>query len=122
MIDHVKLFVGDYERSLAFYEAALSPISYQVMITRPGQAGLGIDFPHFWIEQTSQPTTAHVAFRVADRATVDAFHAAALAAGASDNGAPGLRPEYHPAYYSAFVLDPDGSNIEAVCHEPADGD
>jgi catechol 2,3-dioxygenase-like lactoylglutathione lyase family enzyme len=122
VIDHVKLFVGDFQRSLAFYEAALAPLSYRVMIKRdPPQAGLGVDFPHFWIEHSTRPTTAHVAFRVGDRATVEAFHAAALAAGATDNGPPGPRPQYHPDYFSAFVLDPDGNNIEAVCHEQAGG-
>jgi catechol 2,3-dioxygenase-like lactoylglutathione lyase family enzyme len=77
---------------------------------------MGTRFPDFWLAQSDAPTSAHVAFRAADRAAVGAFHAAALAAGATDNGAPGLRERYHPGYYGAFVLDPDGNNVEAVHH------
>jgi catechol 2,3-dioxygenase-like lactoylglutathione lyase family enzyme len=121
-LDHVKLFVSDYERSKAFYTAALEPLGYRVMLERPvPEAGFGIDFPHFWIALSDRATAAHVAFRVDDRATVDAFHAAALAAGGRDNGGPGLRPQYHPGYYGAYVLDPDGNNVEAVTHGPGVG-
>ncbi len=119
MIDHVKLHVADFERSRAFYETALAPLGYRVLLTpAPLTAGLGGDFPDFWISQSKHPTVAHVAFRTASRVLVDAFHSAALAAGGVDNGAPGERPHYHPVYYGAFVLDPDGNNVEAVCHEP----
>jgi len=117
MIDHVKLHVGDAARSRAFYEQALAPLGYRiVMEPAPGVVGMGVRFPDFWIAPSDAPTVAHVALRAEDRAAVDAFHAAALAAGGTDNGAPGLRPQYHPGYYGAFVLDPDGNNVEAVHH------
>ena len=88
------------------------------MILEPadGVVGLGARLPDLWIAQSDAPTVAHVALRAEDRAAVDAFHAAAVAAGGSDNGPPGLRPQYHPGYYGAFVLDPDGNNVEAVHH------
>ena len=123
MIDHTGLSVGDYQRSRAFYAAALKPLGYEVVmeVTEVGPwAGFGAGGkPYFWIggAAVTEPGV-HVAFRAPDRATVRAFHAAALAAGGRDNGAPGLRPEYHPNYYGAFVLDPDGHNVEAVCHDP----
>jgi catechol 2,3-dioxygenase-like lactoylglutathione lyase family enzyme len=117
MIDHLKLHVGDVARSKAFYEAALAPLGYRiVMEPAPGLVGMGVRFPDFWLAQSDTPTVAHVALRADDRAAVDAFHAAALAAGGTDNGAPGLRPQYHPGYYGAFVIDPDGNNVEAVHH------
>jgi catechol 2,3-dioxygenase-like lactoylglutathione lyase family enzyme len=117
VIDHVKLFVSDFERSRDFYERALDPLGFRMMMEpAPGVAGFGAGFPCFWIEEAQSATTAHVAFRTEDRARVDAFHAAALAAGGTDNGAPGLRPQYHPSYYGAFVHDPGGNNVEAVCH------
>ncbi|MCC6556248.1 MAG: VOC family protein [Polyangiaceae bacterium] len=119
MIDHIGLSVRDIEASKRFYTAALAPLGYKLLMEFPGGAGFGgpDGKPDFWIGTARSETigTAHVAF-AADHPTVDAFHAAALAAGGKDNGAPGLRPEYHPAYYGAFVLDPDGHNIEAVSH------
>ena len=119
MIDHVKLFVSDFERSRAFYEQALAPLGYRVWLEPvPGVVGMGRERPDFWI-QAGTPTAAHVALRADDRATVDAFHAAALAAGGSDNGAAGPRPHYHEHYYGAFAIDPDGNNVEACCHTPA---
>ena len=123
MIDHTGLSVGDYQRSRAFYAAALKPLGYEVVmeVTEVGPwAGFGAGGkPDFWIGGAAVTAPGvHVAFRAPDRATVRAFHAAALAAGGRDNGAPGLRPEYHPNYYGAFVLDPDGHNVEAVCHDP----
>jgi catechol 2,3-dioxygenase-like lactoylglutathione lyase family enzyme len=123
MIDHIGLSVSDYERSKAFYLAALAPLGYELFMEVTGAgpyAGFGAHGkPDFWIGKRSLSTAgAHVAFAAPDRATVRAFHAAALAAGARDNGPPGLRPEYHPTYYGAFVLDPDGHNVEAVCHLP----
>ena len=118
MIDHIKLHVRDVERSRAFYEAALAPIGYRVMIERfPGVVGMGAEWPDFWLALEREATSlAHVAFAVASTELVDAFHRAALDAGGRDNGAPGPRPEYHERYYGAYVLDPDGNNVEAVCH------
>jgi catechol 2,3-dioxygenase-like lactoylglutathione lyase family enzyme len=119
MLDHVSLSVSDYARSKAFYDRALAPLGIKVMMGGDGFAGYGDTRPFFWIGQgpgASGPV--HVALSSPDRATVDAFHAAALAAGGKDNGAPGIRAHYHPTYYGAFVLDPDGHNIEAVSHAP----
>ena len=120
MLDHVKLFVSDVDRSRAFYERALQPLGYRVLLEpAPGVVGMGRDFPNFWLAQAEgAPTTAHVAIRADSRSVVDEFHEAALAAGGTDNGAPGVRPQYHPTYYGAFVHDPDGNNVEAVCHDP----
>jgi catechol 2,3-dioxygenase-like lactoylglutathione lyase family enzyme len=119
MLDHVSLRVQDFPRALAFYKAALAPIGYQVAMEFPGTAGLGErGKPDLWITLTDKPLlSTHIAFRT-DRARVDAFHAAALAAGGIDNGAPGLRADYHPSYYAAYVTDPEGNNIEVVCHDP----
>jgi catechol 2,3-dioxygenase-like lactoylglutathione lyase family enzyme len=121
-LDHVGLDVCDYERSRSFYEQALAPLGMKLMMEPvPGVGGFGSDFPFFWIgERERGPDSgAHVAFTAEDREIVDAFHAAALEAGGRDNGGPGLREIYHPTYYGAFVLDPDGNNVEAVCHTPA---
>jgi len=117
MIDHISLRVQDFERAVAFYKAALAPIGYQVVMEFSGAAGLGAGGkPDFWIMQSEPPiNVTHVAF-ASERELVDAFHAAAVAAGGSDNGAPGLRPEYHPHYYGAFVFDPEGNNVEVVSH------
>ena len=125
MIDHVSLSVSDFKRSRAFYEAALAPLGVQLLWEIPSGPGgpvVAVGYgrpprPTFWIAAgplVSGPT--HVAFSASIRAEVDAFHVAALAAGGRDNGAPGLRPQYDPNYYGAFVLDPDGNNVEAVCH------
>jgi catechol 2,3-dioxygenase-like lactoylglutathione lyase family enzyme len=121
-LDHVGLDVGDYEASKAFYERALEPLGMKlIMEPVPGVGGFGADFPFFWIgaRERGPDSGVHVAFAAEDRATVDAFHEAALAAGGRDNGEPGVREIYHPDYYGAFVLDPDGHNVEAVCHSPA---
>ncbi|GGE27060.1 glyoxalase [Agaricicola taiwanensis] len=129
IIDHMGFGVADYERSKAFYTAALAPLGIRLMteiaakdnISLHAAAGFGRDGePLFWIgaEGRTRPFM-HIAFAAQNRAQVDGFHAAAVAAGATDNGAPGLRPQYHPHYYAAFVLDLDGHNIEAVCHTPA---
>lgn len=126
MIDHIGFPVSDLARSRAFYEAALAPLGYRVLRTvsaadtgAEAHVGFGVEKPDFWLSTgRAGPLRLHVAFAAADRAGVDAFYAAAIAAGAGDNGAPGLRPHYHPNYYGAFVLDPDGHNIEAVCHRP----
>jgi catechol 2,3-dioxygenase-like lactoylglutathione lyase family enzyme len=129
MIDHVGFAVHDAERSRRFYEAALAPLGIALIRTASADQtdsggtahGFGFDNkPFFWVgdnERVGEGT--HVAFAASTREQVDAFHAAALAAGGRNNGAPGLRPHYHPNYYAAFVLDPDGANIEAVCHAPA---
>ena len=120
MIDHIGVRVSDYARSKRFYESALKPLGYAVIIEFDDEVGgFGANgTPDFWIAQQNPLGPTHVAIQSADRAGVDAFHAAAVAAGGRDNGAPGLRPHYHPNYYGAFVLDPDGNNIEAVCHQP----
>ena len=131
MLDHVGFAVADAERSRHFYEAALAPLGIAlIMSVTPEQTeaggtahGFGSDGkPYFWVgdnEKVGEGT--HVAFTAETRDQVDAFHEAALAAGGRDNGAPGLRPHYRPNYYAAFVLDPDGLNIEAVCHKASAG-
>jgi len=131
MIDHTGVIVSDFERSRAFYTQALAPIGYALLAEIPAAVTKSTDVagfgeppkPDFWISGATldKPVNhppVHVAFRVTSRAQVDAFYAAALAAGGRDNGAPGPRPHYHEHYYGAFVLDPDGHNIEAVCHAP----
>jgi len=120
MFDHVGLNVGDYGASRAFYEQALEPLGYRIAMAfdQWKAAGFGrSDKPEFWISERPPTTNGmHVCFACDDHATVDAFHAAALAAGGRDNGEPGLREDYHPTYYAAFVLDLDGNNVEVVCH------
>jgi catechol 2,3-dioxygenase-like lactoylglutathione lyase family enzyme len=127
MLDHVGFAVADAERSRAFYEKALAPIGIALIMsvtpeqTESGGTAHGFGSggkPYFWVgdnERVGEGT--HVAFAVETRALVDAYYAAAIAAGGRDNGPPGLRPHYHPDYYGAFVFDPDGNNIEAVCHK-----
>jgi catechol 2,3-dioxygenase-like lactoylglutathione lyase family enzyme len=118
MIDHLKLHVRDVERSTAFYAAALAPLGYRVMLETETGVGMGADRPDFWLAGDSRAAGfAHVAFRAGTSDLVDAFHRAGLVAGGRDNGAPGPRPQYHPRYYGAFVLDPDDNNVEAVCHD-----
>jgi catechol 2,3-dioxygenase-like lactoylglutathione lyase family enzyme len=117
-VDHVGINVTDYDKSKAFYAAALKPLGMTVMMEFGDLAGLGEDRPFLWVSK-GNPGHAHVAIAASTRAMVDAFYAAAIKAGGRDNGKPGLRPEYHQNYYGAFVLDPDGHNIEAVCHAPA---
>jgi catechol 2,3-dioxygenase-like lactoylglutathione lyase family enzyme len=120
VFDHVSLRVADYPRAEAFYDRALAPLGLKRLFGDGERfAGYGDSRPFFWIGQGDTSSRAHVAFAARDRATVDAFHAAAISAGGVDNGAPGLRPQYDPTYFSAFVLDPDGNNIEAVCRAPA---
>lgn len=126
MIDHLGIAVSDYPASKAFYDAAMAPLGASLLYEVPPQftggakvVGYGRDRPVFWLHEGAEPGPGrHVAFTARSRAEVDAFHAAALTAGGKDNGAPGLRPHYHADYYGAFVLDPDGNNIEAVCHAP----
>ena len=130
MIDHVGFAVSDYERAKTFYTQALAPLGYGVIMeatagqTESGYPACGFGEgrkPDFWIGgegRLGNPVPMHVAITVKSRVMVDAFHRAGLAAGGKDNGAPGLRPHYHPNYYAAFILDPEGNNIEAVCHGP----
>ncbi len=126
VLDHIGFTVADMTTSRSFYETALAPLGMKVLMEVTAEmtggdihCGFGSDRPEFWIGSGAAPAgRVHVAFNARDRATVDAFYAAALAAGGRDNGAPGLRPHYHNNYYGAFVLDPDGNNIEAVCHRP----
>jgi catechol 2,3-dioxygenase-like lactoylglutathione lyase family enzyme len=126
MIDHLGFPVSDYPRAKAFYAAALAPLDYSLVMevtqqeTGAPAAGFGAGGkPDFWIGgEGGIDKPLHVAILAKDRATVDAFYKAAIAAGGRDNGPPGIRAHYHPDYYGAFVLDPDGHNIEAVCHAP----
>jgi catechol 2,3-dioxygenase-like lactoylglutathione lyase family enzyme len=129
MLDHVSLGVSDLARSRRFYDAALRPLGLVRIVDFGGDRGsdygaapgsLGVEFTITREAAVRTPIAgAHLCFRAPDRAAVDAFHAAALAAGGSDDGGPGLRPQYHADYYGAFVRDPDGHRIEAVCHTPA---
>jgi catechol 2,3-dioxygenase-like lactoylglutathione lyase family enzyme len=129
MLDHVSLPVADMAAARVFYDAALAPLGFKRMMNFDAEqgnsaSGYGTDHPWFWIgrevARKAAPVSqgSHVAFRAPSRAAVDAFYGAAMDAGAQDNGAPGLRPNYHPNYYAAFVLDLDGHHIEAVCHQP----
>lgn len=127
MIDHMGLTVRDPKKSRAFYDMALAPLGYKMMMEIPKEytggkcvCGYGVPpKPDFWVsEGVPNEPRIHVAFRAKSHAEVDAFYAAALASGGEDNGAPGPRPHYHENYYGAFVLDPDGHNVEAVCHDP----
>jgi catechol 2,3-dioxygenase-like lactoylglutathione lyase family enzyme len=119
VIDHVVIGVADLDTSREFYERALAPLEIDVLLDLPGYIGFGNEGRPWFFIATREPTArVHFAFSAINRATVDAFHAAALTAGGVDNGEPGLRPIYHEHYYGAFVLDPDGNNIEAVCHHP----
>ena len=127
MIDHLGFKVADYDRSLAFYTTVLAPLGYGlVMEVTPemtgGIHGIGMGaagHPFFWFSSGgARGTGMHLAFSAETRAQVDAFYEAAIAQGGRDNGRPGIRAHYHPNYYAAFVLDPDGINVEAVCHKP----
>jgi catechol 2,3-dioxygenase-like lactoylglutathione lyase family enzyme len=120
ILDHVGFNVSDFEASKAFYLRALAPLGIGVAAQGDGWAMLGRPGkPQFWIGSFGAPPgPIHVAFAAEDREQVRRFHEAALAAGGKDNGAPGVREHYHPHYYGAFVLGPDGHNIEAVCHAP----
>ena len=127
MIDHTGIDMSDPARSRRFYEQALAPLGYRVLMEIPlevtgGAVVLGMGVPpkpDFWMGKALGGVShIHVAFRAETRAQVDAFYKAAMATGGRDNGPPGLRPHYHANYYGAFVLDPDGHNIEAVCHAP----
>ncbi len=126
MIDHTGISVADFEVSKAFYDKAMAPLGASLLYMVPAEftggakvGGYGRDRPTFWLHESANTGPGrHYAFTARSRAEVDAFHAAALAAGGKDNGAPGPRPHYHANYYGAFAFDPDGNNIEAVCHAP----
>jgi catechol 2,3-dioxygenase-like lactoylglutathione lyase family enzyme len=126
IFDHVGLSVSDLSRATAFYDVALAPLGIRELVRIPDAVtgrgdvvGYGGSRPELWLGVGPRTVPhIHLAFTAERRANVDAFHAAALAAGGTDNGSPGLRSHYHPDYYGAFVLDPDGHNIEACCHRP----
>ncbi|MCW5721377.1 MAG: VOC family protein [Devosia sp.] len=126
MLDHVGILVADWSKAKAFYDASFAPLGISLLNQVPEQytggvkvGGYGKDKPDFWLTESADAGPGrHYAFSAASRAQVDAFYAAAIAAGGTDNGGPGLRPQYHPSYYAAFVIDPDGNNVEAVCHVP----
>lgn len=120
MLNHLTITVSDYEKSVIFYSASLQVLGIKPLFIDPnGATGFGIDRPMFWIAKTDEthPVSSHVhiAFEAKSQEMVDAWHSATIAAGATDNGKPGFRPEYHKDYYAAFVLDSDGNNVEAVC-------
>lgn len=119
MIDHISLRVQDFSRAVDFYKSALAPLGYKVLMEFPNVAGMGADGKaDLWIMQSEQsPSPTHIAIN-GERPQIEAFHSAALGSGGTDNGPPGLRLDYHPNYYAAFVLDPEGNNIEVVCHAP----
>ncbi|KAL4931436.1 VOC family protein [Aspergillus undulatus] len=125
-IDHVGITAPreQFEALIEFYKTALAPLKYKELMRFPGAVGLGDQVPDFWISESKVETpqssqSLHFAFVSDDRATVDAFHEAALVAGGKCNGKPGLRTEYHPNYYAAFIWDPRGNNVEIVCHLPS---
>ena len=126
MIDHTGLSVSNFDTAKTFYDAALAPLGASMLMKVPTEytngvhvGGYGRERPTFWLHEGERQVPAvHMAFSANSRAEVDAFYAAAMAAGGVDNGGPGLRPHYHANYYGAFVRDPDGNNIEAVCHRP----
>lgn len=126
MIDHIGILVSDWARSKAFYDAAFAPLGISLLAVVPEEftggvkvGGYGRTKPDFWLTETAETGPGrHYAITAQNRAEVDAFYAAAIAAGGGDNGPAGPRPQYHQHYYGAFVFDPDGNNIEAVCHAP----
>jgi catechol 2,3-dioxygenase-like lactoylglutathione lyase family enzyme len=121
MFDHIGIGVSDLAASKAFYLVSLAPLGVVTVMEFPGAVGIGKPGkPSFWLGAAEvKPAPMHIAFTAERRAQVDEFYRLALAAGGKDNGGPGLRPHYHPDYYAAFVIGPDGHNIEVVCHKPA---
>jgi catechol 2,3-dioxygenase-like lactoylglutathione lyase family enzyme len=121
LIAHISIGVRDLAAAMRFYDAVLAPLGYRCLYPRADHAGYGADAAVLWLNETARPVPAdpesglHICFDAPSRDAVDAFYAASLAAGGTDNGKPGLRPKYHPAYYAAFVIDPDGYRIEAYC-------
>ena len=126
MIDHISVGVSDLERSTRFYELTLAPLGLAKLVTRPASVGFGKRYPEFWIHLrpnmafVESDSGSHVCLRATSESEVDAFHQAALGAGGSSDGAPGLRPHERVRYYAAFVRDPDGNRIEAVTFPPGD--
>ena len=120
MIDHVSADVSDFSKAKDFYAQALAPLGYSLQMEFGDAAGFGTGegIPDFWIGSSPERGATHVAFSAPDRAAVNSFYEAAMAAGGKDNGPPGLRPDYHETYYAAYVHDADGNNIEAVTHRP----
>lgn len=116
MIDHLSIGVTDLAKSKVFYEEALKPLGYQVKVEMDHGVCFGSESGDLWVVK-AEPSKTHFAFRADERPIVDEFYKAAMAAGGTDNGEPGLRPHYHENYYGAFVIDPDGYNVEAVCHK-----
>ena len=124
MIDHMGIMVRDFDKAKAFYDKAFAPLGASLLMMVPPEytdgvkiGGYGREKPDYWLREGDHQETQHIAFTARNRAEVDAFYEAAIAAGGKDNGGPGLRPHYHANYYGAFVIDPDGNNIEAVCHK-----
>jgi len=126
MIDHTGISVADFDKAKTFYDAAFAPLGAKLMMMVPPEhtggrkvGGYGRQKPDFWLHENAETGPGrHYAFTANSRAEVDAFYKAAIKAGGKDNGAPGIRAHYHPDYYGAFVIDPDGNNVEAVCHRP----
>ncbi|HUA32754.1 MAG TPA: VOC family protein [Candidatus Binataceae bacterium] len=118
MLDHMELFVSDLACSKDFYAQVLAPLDFKIIYELENAIGFGDDsFPSFWIHVGEPRNRSHFAFGAKDRTAVDAFYQAAIAAGGIDNGAPGIRAQYTPTYYAAFIFDPDGNNIEVVCRK-----
>lgn len=121
MLDHIGIYVAEFERAKAFYTAALAPIEYSMRKEFPewSTAGFGdSDNADFWISQREAAHNVHISFKADNKEAVDTFYRSAIDAGGTDNGAPGYRKEYAPGYYAAFVTDPDGNNLEVVFHDP----
>jgi catechol 2,3-dioxygenase-like lactoylglutathione lyase family enzyme len=117
MLDHLGIPVSDVARSKQFFVTALAPLGYKVIMDLGEAVGMGAERPDFWIGKGQPGASSHIAFSASERGLVDAFYQAAIKAGGRDNGKPGVRAQYHPNYYGAFVYDPDGNNIEVVCHK-----
>lgn len=122
MIDHLSLGISDLQKTGTFYDAALGALGYSRLVDRDDSLAYGLDEPMLWLVTAPHPVAPdrdngmHLCFKANDRASVDAFHRAALGAGGTDNGPPGPRPAYGPTYYAAFAIDPDGYRVEAVCY------
>ncbi|HUV33131.1 MAG TPA: VOC family protein [Devosiaceae bacterium] len=122
-IDHIGISVGDFDKSVEFYQAVLGTLGIKLLTDMEmggdRHAGFGVENAFFWVSKDARPAgNCHIAFTATNRADVGSFHITGLGMGGRDNGAPGVRPHYHAHYYAGFLLDPDGNNIEAVCHAP----
>ncbi len=121
MFDHVTMYVSDFDKNVRFYEETLAPLGCNIQYKDPKERVVGFGTPNqpsFWMVGGTKRTQTHLAFQAQNRKQVEAFYNAAIAAGGKDNGKPGIRSHYHENYYAAFVIDPEGNNIEAVCHRP----